>query len=57
MPREPLLDGPFYESKYDAPYHTTGINGIAVDITSETILPSITEQPKIHEDGEYGYNN
>ncbi|KAJ9597780.1 hypothetical protein L9F63_011388, partial [Diploptera punctata] len=24
VPREPILDGPFYESKYEVPYHTTG---------------------------------
>ncbi|GLG95001.1 Uncharacterized protein GBIM_02065, partial [Gryllus bimaculatus] len=51
IPREPILDGPFYESKYDVPYHTTGINipsgHLPMDITSGTILPpAITMPPK-----------
>lgn len=45
VPREPILDGPFYESKYEAPYHTTGLN--IPDITAGTIIPpSITMLPK-----------
>jgi hypothetical protein len=51
VPREPILDGPFYESKYEAPYHTTGLNipeaHMPVDITVGTIIPpSITMLPK-----------
>nr|CAD7587245.1 unnamed protein product [Timema genevievae] len=49
-PHEPILDGPFYESKQDIPYDTTGLNipdgHPQVDITSGTINPpSITSIP------------
>ncbi|XP_069669422.1 mucin-2 [Periplaneta americana] len=51
VPREPIIDGPFYETKYEVPYHTTGLNipdgHMPVDITSGTIIPpSITMLPK-----------
>ena len=51
IPREPLLDGPFYESKYEVPYHTTGLNipevHMPVDITAGTnVPPSMTILPK-----------
>ncbi|XP_049788544.1 uncharacterized protein LOC126192219 [Schistocerca nitens] len=51
IPQVSNLDGPFYESKYDIPYHTTGINipesHIQLDITTGTIIPpSITILPK-----------
>ncbi|XP_021916025.1 uncharacterized protein LOC110828042 isoform X2 [Zootermopsis nevadensis] len=51
VPREPILDGPYYESKYEVPYHTTGLNipeaHMSVDITVGTIIPpSITLLPK-----------
>jgi hypothetical protein len=51
VPRAPILDGPFYESKYERPYHTTGLNipeaHMSVDITVGTIIPpSITMLPK-----------
>nr|CAD7262978.1 unnamed protein product [Timema shepardi] len=49
-PHEPILDGPFYESKQDIPYNTPGLNipdgHPQVDITSGTINPpSITSIP------------
>jgi hypothetical protein len=51
IPREPILDGPFYESKYEVPYHTTGLSIpealMPVDVTAGTIVPpSITMLPK-----------
>ncbi|XP_063239038.1 mucin-2 [Bacillus rossius redtenbacheri] len=48
QPREPILDGPFYESKIDGPYDTAG--QLQLDITSGTpIPPSITTLPKSEE--------
>ena len=57
IPREPLLDGPFYESKYEVPFHTTGLNipeaHIPVDITAGTnVPPSMTMLPKT-DNGKY----
>jgi hypothetical protein len=51
VPREPILDGPFYESKYEVPYHTTGLSildaHMPVDITVGTVIPpSITMLPE-----------
>ncbi|XP_023704430.1 uncharacterized protein LOC111862881 isoform X2 [Cryptotermes secundus] len=51
LPREPILDGPFYESKYEVPYHTTGLSildaHLPVDITVRTVIPpSITMLPQ-----------
>nr|CAD7463396.1 unnamed protein product [Timema tahoe] len=56
-PHEPILDGPFYESKQDIPYDTTGLNipdgHPPVDIASGTINPpSITSIPN-NKDSEY----
>jgi hypothetical protein len=38
------VDGPFFESKYEVPYHTTGHNmpevRVPVDITIGTNIPS-----------------
>ncbi|KAL1140479.1 hypothetical protein AAG570_000411 [Ranatra chinensis] len=48
MPRDPTIDGPFYESKYD-PSYSTSHSGVSQEITSETILPPITEPPKHYE--------
>jgi hypothetical protein len=50
VPREPILDGPFYESKYEVPYHTTGLSildaHMPIDITVGTVIPpSITMLP------------
>ncbi|XP_068085195.1 mucin-3A [Anabrus simplex] len=55
VPREPILDGLFYESKFDVPYHTTGMNipaaHISLDITSGTIIPpAITILPKTEDE-------
>lgn len=50
MPRDPIIDGPFYETKFDEPF-TSGNPGILLEHTSETLLPPITEPPKLFEEG------
>jgi hypothetical protein len=57
VPREPILDGPFYESKYEVPYQTTGLSildvHMPVDITVGTVIPpSITVLPE-RDNGKY----
>jgi hypothetical protein len=42
VPKEPLLDGPFYESKYDTVYHSSGT---ALASGSLGHLPAITKPP------------
>ncbi|XP_073984310.1 uncharacterized protein isoform X3 [Rhodnius prolixus] len=49
MPRDPIIDGPFYETKFDEPF-TSGNPGILLEHTSETLLPPITEPPKLFEE-------
>ncbi|KAG8282581.1 hypothetical protein J6590_033286 [Homalodisca vitripennis] len=46
VPKEPLLDGPFYESKFDSNYHNNGV--LPLDLPPGTLspLPAITEAPK-----------
>lgn len=49
VPKEPLLDGPFYESKYDTVYHSSGAALGSANLGS---LPAITEPFKTAEEGE-----
>ena len=54
VPRDPTLDGPFFESKYDGGvYHRRPTDENVVEMHSEAqiTLPSITEPPKIVENG------
>lgn len=48
VPRDPVIDGPFYESKFEKPFNQ---NEAQVEFTSETLLPPITEPPKLFEEG------
>ncbi|XP_054287465.1 uncharacterized protein LOC129003203 [Macrosteles quadrilineatus] len=47
VPKESLLDGPFYESKYDTVYHSSGAALGSANLDS---LPSITEPFKTADD-------
>ncbi|XP_024082879.1 uncharacterized protein LOC106664958 isoform X2 [Cimex lectularius] len=49
LPRDPMIDGPFYESKFEGPF--VGSSNVQSEHTSETNLPLITEPPKLFEEG------
>lgn len=48
VPRDPTLDGPFFESKYNNIYQP---NNNAEMPAEQVSLPSITEPPKLVESG------
>ncbi|KAK9497001.1 hypothetical protein O3M35_012798 [Rhynocoris fuscipes] len=50
MPRDPIIDGPFYETKFEEPF-TAGNPGVLLEHTSESLFPPITEPPKLFEEG------
>ncbi|XP_014281973.2 uncharacterized protein [Halyomorpha halys] len=54
LPRDPIIDGPFYETKFEKPFING--NGDQIELTSETLqLPPITEPPKLFEEGKCIY--
>lgn len=62
MPRDPILDGPFFESKYSSiNYHTNRNPSPETEPEPQVSLPSITESAKIVENGKFfsknSYNN
>lgn len=54
VPREPVIDGPFYESKFGKPFSN---HNKAHDHMSNAQLPPITEPPKLFEEGNKTYQH
>lgn len=54
VPRDPILDGPFFESKYSSINYHPNRNPIPeTQPEPQVSLPSITESPKIVENGNF----
>lgn len=53
VPRDPTLDGPYFESNFNSVYHHQTTDNVDSASLEHAPLPSITEPPKIVENGEY----
>ena len=51
VPRDPTLDGPYFESSFNSVYHHQVPANTDTVSVGQASLPSITEPPKIVENG------
>jgi hypothetical protein len=57
VPRDPTLDGPYFESSFNSVYHHQTTDNSDIVSEEQAPLPSITEPSKIVENGKLSFKN